>query len=158
MLLSGGLDCLRVLRVATSLVCPSGTGWCTGICVPQRARPAPAAEGVRSATERCWAQPHESGAEGNRRCGYLTWASHRWLSIQRHRFFGFVFGGWGRARPLSPPPPPTPRRPMEHSIAVLCGDLKATFGADLVYAAVQQRQNNVLWIVAMTLWLCHDGI
>ena len=31
-----------------------------------------------------------------------------------------------------------PRRPMEHSIAGLCGDRKATFGTDLVCAAVQQ--------------------
>ena len=31
-----------------------------------------------------------------------------------------------------------PRRPMEHLIAVLYGDLKATFGTDLVCAAVQQ--------------------
>ena len=29
------------------------------------------------------------------------------------------------------------RRPMDHLIAVLCGDLKATFGTDLVCAAVQ---------------------
>ena len=31
-----------------------------------------------------------------------------------------------------------PRRPLEHSIAVLCSDLKATFGTDLVCATVQQ--------------------
>ena len=30
------------------------------------------------------------------------------------------------------------RRPMKHSIAVSCGELKATFGTDLVCAAVQQ--------------------
>ena len=30
-----------------------------------------------------------------------------------------------------------PRRPMPRSMAVLCGGLKATFGTDLVCAAVQ---------------------
>ena len=40
-------------------------------------------------------------------------------------------GAYGRGMSL-------PRRPMEHSTTVLCGDLRATFGADLVCAAMQQ--------------------
>ena len=41
-----------------------------------------------------------------------------------------------------------PRRPMEHSIAVLCGDLEATFGTGLLCAAVQQGKTmcNELWL------------
>ena len=47
---------------------------------------------------------------------------------------------------------------MRHSIAVLCDELKAAFGTDLVCAAVQQRQNNELRMVAMTMCLCHGGV
>ena len=47
---------------------------------------------------------------------------------------------------------------MKHSIAALRGDLKATFGTGLVCAAVQQRQNNELRFMAMTICLCHGGI
>ena len=41
-----------------------------------------------------------------------------------------------------------PKRPMEHSIAVLCGDLKATLGADVVCVAVQQGKTMYceLWL------------
>ena len=47
-------------------------------------------------------------------------------------------------RPCANPPPPPcgqlPRRPKKHSIAVLCGDVKAIFGADLVRAAVRHGE------------------
>ena len=33
-----------------------------------------------------------------------------------------------------------PKRPKKHSMAVLCGDVKATFGADLVRAEVRQGE------------------
>ena len=41
-----------------------------------------------------------------------------------------------------------PTRPMKHLIAILCGDLKATFGTSLVCAAVQQGKTMYceLWL------------
>ena len=45
----------------------------------------------------------------------------------------WLTGAYGRGMSL-------PKRPKKHLIAVLCGDVKATFGADLVHAAVRQGE------------------
>ena len=43
----------------------------------------------------------------------------------------WLTGAYGRGMSL-------PRWPKKHSIAIVCGDGKATFGADLVCVAVRQ--------------------
>ena len=51
---------------------------------------------------------------------------------------GSACGSAGAIDNPPPPPPPGVRQPKKHSIAVVYGELKATFGTHLVWAAVQQ--------------------
>ena len=60
----------------------------------------------------------------------LSFSGLRWGVYPRVQG-SWLTGAYGRGKSL-------PRRPMEHSIAILCGDLRPTFGTDLVCAELEQ--------------------